>query len=806
MTSRRSVLLLVCFLSISANLFSNNSLSIIKGKLVESGTKLPIDFGAVFLTDKSSKKDLANAIPEKDGSFILSGVKEGEYNLIIKVMGYNDYIRENVKINSDLDLGVIELKSTDYGLEEVTVVGAKRQIVYKLDKKVIEAGKNLQATGGTAIDILENTPSIQINAEGEISFRGSSGFTVYIDGKPGVLSGSDALEQIPSGLIENIEIITTPSARHDTGGDVGIINVIMKKHTQEGVSGMVNLTGSTATTRGGDFLLTKQNNNIRWHLGGDWYDRYRKSDFDQEKTTIVGDTSTLSHSNGPRRSTNYNYSLKTGALYSLPKTSFNVEVQGGYTKKARRGELDYYEERHSDGRAFENGNYISYDDYFNYKKFIRVGGGFIHKFNKQGHQLAGDGFYQNDWHSLEYFQSDLFDQDGKRQQGHRAYEDESHVTGQATLDYTNPYSETGHLDAGYKFYSYLEDGDYSMEYWSPETQSFYWRDDIYNLFYFQQGIHSIYAILGDYIKKFEYQLGLRGEHTHRVLGSSYDWANRTFNRFELFPSVHLGYHFPNEDIVTASYSRRTTRPDLFYMEPYLTFRDYYSAEVGNPDIRPEYIHSFELNYKKNIKEHSISATAFYRDRKDKIERLRVPYVAGVTLDSMANVGHDYSIGMELFAQVQAARWWTMNFNGSYYRYKVKNEYKLVGGTDGESNNYGISLGNVFETFKNFRIQLDGYMVGPSVTTQGKTDSFGYVNLALRKQFLNKKLSATLSFRDLFNTARYRSDITTANLQSITYIKPLYPLISLTLNYTFNNYKVKSSEAKVDHDLFEGTNH
>ena len=185
--------------------------------------------------------------------------------------------------------------------------------------------------------------------------------------------------------------------------------------------------------------------------------------------------------------------------------------------------------------------------------------------------------------------------------------------------------------------------------------------------------------------------------------------------------------------------------------------------------------------------------------------MRVPYEAGVTLDSMANVGHDYSTGLELSGQVQLTRWWNVNLNGSLYHYKVKNQYKL-NGTNEKSTNYDIIWNNAFDLGKSTRIQLDGNFVGPSVTTQGRTDAFWYVNLALRQQLMNRKLSATLAFRDVFNSARYVSKITTSDLQSITRIRPNYPLITLTLSYTFNNFKAKTTQRKEDHDLFEGTNH
>lgn len=780
----------------------------IKGKLVEAGNRKPIDFADVLLFVNGNENPVSHTLPESDGRFAISNVSDGEYTLLIKLVGFDVYTRSNIVLNTStptIDLGTIEMKALEVGLAEVEVVAQRKQIIYKLDKKVIEASSNLLASGGSAVDILENTPSIRVDAEGNVTFRGSSGFAVYVDGKPSVFSGTQALEQIPSGHIENIEIITTPSARHDTDGDVGIINIITKKHAQHGFSGMVNLSGSTVYSRAMDFLLTQQNNNSRWYLGGSYSERVRKSDFNQEKTTIVADTATTSYSDGPRRSRGYNYSLKTGWLYSLPKTTFNLDVEGGYGGTNRNGNLDYSEERKADGVVFEQGKYLSHDRYEIDETYFQGTIGFAHKFDGKGHNLSGSFYAKYGGDALEYFSSDLIDDKGQRQQGHRAYEDEHRWTVRANLDYIYPYRETGRLEAGYQYFSYLEDGDYSMEFWNPDKKEFYWRDDIYNTFFFQRGINSFYGILADSYKSFDFQVGVRAEHTHRELGSSKEWANRTVNRFEFFPSAHVGYNFPKGHTVMASFSRRTTRPQLFYMEPYITYRDYYSAEIGNPDIRPEYINSYEVNYKKNIDVHSVSATFFHRKRKDKIERLRVPYEAGVTLDSMANVGHDYSTGLELSVQVQPIRWWNLNLNGSLYHYKVENEYDL-GTSDEKSTNYEIALNNGFDVGKYTRIQLDGNFVGPSVTTQGRTDAFWYANLAIRQQLFKRKLNATLAFRDMFNSARYNSRINTSVLQSYTKIRPKYPLIMLTLSYTFNNFKVSSSRQRETHDLFEGTNH
>lgn len=784
--------------------FSLLAASGIKGKVIDASTRASVEYAHVILY--SGDKVVNEAMTDLEGAFQLAPLSAGEYTLMVRMLGYDLFTQTTIVENERIkDVGILLLKQLEVGLGEVEVVANKKQVIYKLDKRVIEASSNMMASGGSAVDILENTPSIRVDAEGEVTFRGSSGFAVYVDGKPSIFSGTQALEQIPSGHIDNIEIITNPSARHDTEGAVGIINIITKKDMQQGLSGMVNVSGSTALTRTVDFLLTNQKKASRWFVGGNYSERLRESDFNQQKTTIVGDASTVSHSDGPRESNNFNYALKAGYQYSLPNTTFDVDFEGGYGGRTRDGDLDYAEVRKINGVTVEQGDYFSRDYYDIDETYFQGNIGMLHKFNDKGHQLSARFYAKYGGDAMEYFESELYDKNNIRQQGHRAYEDEFRWTTRANVDYIYPYSETGKLEAGYQYFSYLEDGDYNMEFWDPTQQAYEWSEEIYNTFYFMHGINSIYAIWGESYKSFEFQAGLRGEHTHRVLRSSVEGSDRTYNKFELFPSVHLGYHFPNEHVLQASYSRRITRPQLFYMEPYITYRDYYSAEIGNPDIRAEYINSYELNYKKNFDQHSVSASVFHRTRKDKIERLRVPYVAGVTLDSMANVGNDYSTGMELNLQLQATRWWGINVNGSLYHYKVKNKMQNLG-TDESSTNYEIALNNGFDVGKYTRIQVDGNFVGPSVTTQGRTDAFWYMNLAVRQQLFKRKLAATLSFRDVFNSARYVSNISTSNLESITKIRPQYPLITLTLSYTFNNYKGKATQASEGHDIFEGTNH
>ena len=786
---------------------SQMAIAQIHGRLLDASSREAIDYADIFLYETGNSKPIQQTFPNERGEFRFDQVGKGHYTIMARLVGYDILSKRDIEANgSPVNLGDLMMKPLEIGIAEVEVVASKRQLVYKLDKKVVEATSNMMAGGGSAVDVLENTPSIRVDAEGDVTFRGSSGFLVYIDGKPSVFTGTQALEQVPAGHIENIEIITTPSAKHDTEGDVGIINIITKKHSNQGLSGMINLSGSTWLSRHVDFLLTQQNARSRWYVGGQWTDRMRKSDFDQEKLTIVGDQTTSSHAIGPRTGDSYHYTLKGGWSLSLPKTTITLDLEGGYGGNKRKGEMNYEETITLKGGSPVTTRYTSIDDYANDENIGLGSLSVQHKFNDKGHEISASAYYKYGGNALEYFFNDLMSLQGERQQGHRAYESEHRETLRANLDYALPFGKGGKLEAGYQYYSYLEDGNYKMEWWDPEKQVFYWRDDIYNTFYFQEGVNSIYAILSQSWNNFEAQAGVRGEHTHTVLRSSVEGADRTKNRFEFFPSVHLGYNFPNGHRLLASYSRRTTRPQLYYMEPYITYRDFYTAEIGNPDIRPEYINSFELNYQKSFGENSVSATLFHRSRKDKIERLRVPYSAGVTLDSMANVGHDYSTGLELSLNLHPVRWWNTTVNGNLYHYKVKNE-QAAGGNTSTSTNYDILWNNLFDLGKYTRLQLDGSFVGPSVTTQGRTDAYWYANLAVRQQLFNRRLTATLAFRDIFRSAKYVSDIQTADLRSLTRIKPKYPQITLTLSWTFNSYKAKSNATREDRsEMFEGIRH
>ena len=781
---------------------------VVSGKVFDSQTAEAVDFANVLLFSSSDSTLEGNTNTLEDGSFTIECGREGSYYIAISIIGYETKqisLPAFSAVQGNIELGVIQLEQSLHQLSEVAVVGQRRQIVYQLDKRVIDASGYISAMGGTAVDILEQTPSIRVSAEGELTFRGSSGFKVYIDGKPATLEGTAALEQIPAAQIENIEVITTPSARHDPDGTVGIININTKKQAMKGWSGMVNGMLSSVESRSLDFQFLQRTNNIQWQVAGYASRRYRKSDFDQLKKITINDTLTTTHSAGKRKGYYENYSLRSGFDLYRKNTTWTLTAEGGYRGSNSGGNLHYEDVYQSlitnemTAASFDGSDFVDLHEWF-----LRGDVGFDHRFQREGHKLSGTFFLMYGGNALEYFQTDLFNASGGREQGHKAWEDEFRWTSRGTLDYVYPISDKNKIEAGYHFNSYSENGDYSIDLYNPQLGRFERRDDLYCKYLFLRDVHSLYSMWANSMSKFQYQLGLRGEYTYDVMESSEKWAEHVHRRFELFPTAHLAYVLPKEGSLRLAYSRRTTRPQLYFMEPYIVYVDYYTAQQGNPAVRPEYINSMEAGYNKSFGNNTLAVSLFHRMRKDKIERVRVPYHTGVTLDSIANVGNDYSTGAELSGTIQFRRWWNMDANGSLYYYRIKNEYKITG-KDEESLNWQLAVNNNFDVGKTTRMRLEGYYVGPSVSTQGRVNDFFYLNLTVRQQLFNRRLTAGLSIRDFLSTAKYISSQTTAGMESYTKIYPRSPLVTLTLSFNMNNFNSRSSEDRSSHDGFEGSN-
>lgn len=776
--------LLALLLPISARAY------IVKAKIIDE-TDSPAT-GAVAALCASDSTALMAANADSNGEFAIDYAHKGHYMLKVQLIGYETYIHE-FKLEKDTDLGEIKLIPLDNELAEVIVTGEQGKVIYKLDRHKINAGSILTASTGTAVDVLKSMSSVRVDSDGEISFRGSTGFLVYVNGQKSMLDGTQALQQIPAASIENIEIITTPSARYRTDGDTGIINITTRRDTKHGFSAAASASGSTMGAYNGDINLSYVHGANRWYVGGIANRLKDKSDFRQTKTTDVDSYLTTSHADGTRYTAPSNYIATAGWELELNGHHLNIEAQHGRTHTERGGHMAYDEHREYNGELIHDNTFNAHDKISNTKHLAQGTVTYSWIVNERGDRFDINGRLRYDWNSLEYTESNLFELTGKRYEGTRGYEDEHHWDFDGTASYQLNYAPDGRLEAGYQYVSYSEHGDYSIKYWDRKQTDFVWQDDLYAPFFYRRQIHSLYALLNQKAGAFEFDAGLRGDHTIDELTIRVAGADRYIKRWNLFPSAHIRYHADGSNIFSASYSYRTVRPGIWQLEPYITYEDYYTKLIGNPDIRPAYVNSAEIGYNHVFTDgNTLAAGAYIRHRRDVAERVRVPYEPGVTLDSLINAGNDLTMGLELSSRVRITGWWTANINGSLFRYKFNSKYE--GCTSRSNVSYSASLINNFTLGPTTKMQFDANFVGPTVFSQGKEKAYCYFDLALRQQIIKNTLWASVVMHNIFHTARYSSTKRAENLESYTYVRPKFPNIAIALSWSFNTDSKEHSGA------------
>ena len=396
----------------------------------------------------------------------------------------------------------------------------------------------------------------------------------------------------------------------------------------------------------------------------------------------------------------------------------------------------------------------------------------------------------------------MFSLDGARQEGTRGYETEHHWDCDEQIDYKWQYRPTGTFEAGYQYVTYSEIGDYNIKYWDRPAQAFEWQDDLHAPFDYHRQVHSLYATASDRFGHLAVDAGLRMDRLRDKMTIAVAGADRDRRRVELYPSAHAAYNTPRGTFGVA-YARRTNRPGIWKMEPYITYEDYYTKKIGNPDIRPEYIHSLELNYHKGFEGgHSLHAAAYQRWRTDVVDEIRVAYEPGVTLDSIINAGDQIDRGAELSVVVKPVKRWTATVNADVHNYRFTSHYE--GCTSAHGWTYAVGCINQVAATPTTSLQFDGHVVGPQRLTQGRERAYCYFDLAARQQLMHGRMSISLVAHDVLRTARYHNWRTTPTLSSETRVRPHYPNLTLSVSYFFNTTSKESHSGAVSKGaVFEG---
>ncbi len=770
----------------------------ISGRIYDSQQGAPIEYANIILYKQADSSQVTGTISDAGGNFHLDQLRPDVYYMEIYFIGYHTKIVHDITLRPpkmQLDLGKINIKQTALAGKAVVVEGEKAPITYKIDKKVIDVSQQHTAISGSAVDVLENVPSVSVDIEGNVSLRGSSNFRVLIDGRPTIMDAADALEQTPASTIDNIEIITNPSAKYDPEGTAGIINIILKKNQGQGRSGLVDLDAGVNNKYGGSILMETKDDNYSLTLGLDYGNRkYTGNDRDINRTTHDGVTSVIT-STGASDHGRESGGFRGGLSIDLTPSNL-LTLNARYGKGSHSGGSDQnFDQLPSPDAAHLL--YTSANSSDRSGTHLSLNSTYLHRFARKGHELTGQlSFRQRTGDEASV--DELFDADNLLTSGRRSTESGPSKEIQAKLDYTLPLSETNKFEAGYS--SELNRSNEDNGFWQYDTLLNDYR--FYSQFShnndYTRDIHAAYALYAGEWNRIGYQAGLRGEYTYRRMQLVGENREFTIDRTDLFPTLHMSYQFTGGQQMMASYTRRIDRPRGYFLEPFETWEDAYNVRVGNPGLKPEYIDSWEMGYQTYFGRNVFSTEFYYRITNNKINRIRSVYDQNVTLHTIENVGKDYSFGSELMLNIDLTRKWNLNLMGNVYNYRVQGA--LYGDSfNRESFNWSTRFNNSYRLTGTTMIQLNGRYNSPTVSSQGRREGFFVTSLAVRQDLLNKQLSATLQVRDLFDTGRFEFTSEAADLYSYSYHTREAPIVMLNLRYNINNYKVKREDQNREQD-------
>lgn len=797
MIIRKNAILLLLIILFSANiqLISQQNTDKpnikISGTVIDLNSSTPLEFANIVLFSAKDSTQVSGTVTDKKGLFELPNIQIGNYFIRISFIGYDNYTA-NINPVNNIDLGKIYLAHESIGISDVVVSGERAAISYEIDKKVINVGENFSASSGTAVDILENIPSVTVDIEGNVSLRGSSNFKVLIDGRPTVLEPADALQQIPASSIENIEIMTNPSAKYDPEGTSGIINVILKKSKNQGISGVLELNGGLKDKYGGEAITDFKGESIHANIALNYNKRNFGGIQSERSWTNDGLKTSFYNSEGSSSRGMENYGLRGSITFNLGEQK-TLLLGSRYGTRSNFGNsyLDYTE---------WNSLSTSQLSLVNNSQDKRSGNNFTlfanytHPFKSKGHKITAEINF-NSSSSNEESVNRLLDLN-KIIAGQISTEEGPGKELEANLDYILPLGDNSRFEAGFQSELEFDNEKTGISNYNVSASQFV-RDPLYDkdISYDKQEI-ALYTMYSDKIEKFGYQIGFRAEHTGRNIELNSLNKNFTINKWDYFPSAHISYEISPGHQMMTSYTKRINRPRGWELEPFETWMNAYNVRIGNPALLPEYIDSYEFGYQTLIGKSVLSAEAYYRITNNRIERIQSVYSDKVTLQSVENIGKDYALGSEFFLNFDPVSGWNVNLMANLYHYRI--EGFLYGDNfSRKSFNWNIRFNNTIKLSQLTQIQFNTNYNSPSVSAQGKREGFIYTNIAVKHEILHNMLTATLQVRDLFGSAKHESINQSSDFYSYRHSQIESPVVMLNLRFNFNNYKSNQRESRDD---------
>lgn len=788
----------------------------ITGSIKDGGNQKIIDAASVSLLHAKDSSLVKVAVTDKTGSFSFDNVKPGNYLVLATSVGHAKTYSSAISITSPTstsDIGVLQLVPEEKAMKEVAVSAKKPLIERKLDRTIVNVDASITNTGSTALEVLEKSPGISVDKDGNISLKGKAGVIVYLDGRPSYLSGADLanmLRNMTASQLEQIEIMTNPPAKYDAAGNAGVINIKTKKNKMFGYNGSITSgytqgryarfnEAASFNYRNKKVNLFSNLNYNRNHRGQELYMLRNFRDANTKNIKSIFDQQTNMESQS------HNYSAKVGLDYSVSKnTTVGVVLNGFYNPSLWESNTKTY--IYDPNHALTDITTASTKNDEAWKNFSG-NVNFRSKLDSAGQEISADlDFIQYKATSIQPLTSSYFDNMGNLRQAPDV------LTGtlptnikiySGKIDYVLPLKKDAKFEAGFK--TSFVNNDNNARYDSLKTGYAVLDSARSNHFIYDENINAAYVNYSRPLgKKWSAQLGLRIEntnsngiskgYTYNAAQDKFEYTETKFKRSytQLFPTVYLQYTANEKNQFVINYGRRIKRPDYEDMNPFVHFLDRYTFEQGNPNISPQFSHNIELSH---TYKGFLTTTVNYTATNNIIQQvLEQNDLTNETFIKKANIASAKQIGLELTANKSITKWWS----GSIYTNVYNNHFK------GLINNEQISLGvttfmaqlqQQFKFGKGWAAELSGVYRSKGLEGVIYIKPIAQVSAGFSKQVLKNQGSIRLNVRDIFAGGVFRGyskygtvDATFKNVNDSR-------AVSLTFSYRFSKGKLKATSSK-----------
>ncbi len=731
----------------------------ISGSVLDEAKK-PLDGATVILLTAKDSAQVSTQLAKPDGSFAFQNLKDNTYLVIATYVGYKNYRSEQVVISQQIavNLSPFILSPAGKALNEVAVTAQKSYIQQKIDRTVVNVGALISNTGANALEVLEKTPGVQVDADGNITFKGKSGVLVMIDDKPTYLSAANLatyLKSLPASALDQIELMDNPPAKYDAAGNAGVINIKTKKNTIRGFHAVVSADyaqgfyGRSNESINMNYRINKVN--LFANLSYNEDRSFRRLEIDRTYLDANGDPMSSLKDISYFRPTSHSTDIKAGMdFFSSPKTTWGVVFTGDISPDHDNSpvySLLYGKNNELDSTInTQNTSKNSFNS-----KGINVN--YTHKFDSLGRELTFDLDYINDKsNSNQLFVNDTFLPDGTLTNSTTLSDNLPATINiySAKADYSHPLKGKAKLEAGVKSsyvntdnaanYFNVIDGVNTIDYNST------------NRFLYKENINAAYVNFNKDFGRFTMQTGLRVENTNgngHQLGNAEKADSSFINHYtNLFPTAYFSYNLDTagHEVLVLSYGRRIGRPNYGSLNPFTFFVDEFTYFSGNPFLKPQFTDNYKLAYSFK----SLFTVAVAYDYTTDVQGETIHRNGDIFLSTTGNIGQQKNLDFSVNTNLQPAKWWSVNLYAEVYNNTYQGPF-YDGYLNQSQFTFAANGNNQFTISKTWSAELSGFYDSGGTYGQFVTLPKGMLNVAIQKKILNNKGSIKLNMRDIFHT-------------------------------------------------------